>query len=153
MVPWAPAKVHAHAASSSIAAAAEMMDAIQDGDDTSMEVEHGVESQTTPPAVCALQGEAFHHHHHHHHHHQWPAQHYVASPQLQLLSAPTRRGLPPCYPCRLAAPTRRRPPLLWRRLPQPCLLPGQGGVGWIRGSVLRSRKLREGLDPFTFLLS
>ena len=62
MVPWAPAKVHAHAASSSIAAAAEMMDAIQDGDDTSMEVEHGVESQTMPPAVCALQGEAFHHH-------------------------------------------------------------------------------------------
>ena len=111
-----------------------------------MEVEQGVESQTTPPAVCALQGEAFHHH-------QWLAQHYVASPQLQLPSAPTRRGLPPCYPRRLAAPTRRRPPLLWRRLPQPCLLPGQGGVGWIRGSVLRSRKLREGLDPFTFILS
>jgi len=117
---------------------------------TSMEVEHGVESQTTPPAVCALQGEAFHHHQQQH---RCPAQHYVASPQLQLSSAPTCRGLPPCYPRRLAAPTRCRPPLLWRRLPQPCLLPGQGGVGWIRGSVLRSRKLREGLDPFTFLLS
>jgi len=77
MVPWAPTKVHAHAASNSIAAAAEMMDAVQDGADTSMEVEHGVESQTTPPAVCALQGEAFHHHHQQH---QWLVQHYVASP-------------------------------------------------------------------------
>ncbi|CAD6269137.1 unnamed protein product [Miscanthus lutarioriparius] len=85
MVPWAPAKVHAHAASSSTSAGAEMMDADQDGDGASMEIEHGVEGQTTPPMVGALQGEAFHHHYQQQH--QWPAPHCVASPQLQLPAA------------------------------------------------------------------
>ncbi|CAD6224368.1 unnamed protein product [Miscanthus lutarioriparius] len=85
MVPWAPAKAHAQAASSSTSAADEMMDADQDGDGASMEVEHGVEGQTAPPAGGALQGEAFHHNYHQQQQqHQWPAQHCVASPQLQL---------------------------------------------------------------------
>lgn len=82
VVPWTPAKAQAQAASSSTAAAAEMMDADQDGDGASMEVEHGVEGQTTAPAVGALQGEASHQQQQ-----QWPAQHCVASPQLQLPAA------------------------------------------------------------------
>jgi len=85
MVPWAPPKVDAHAASSSTAAVVEMVDADQDGDGASMEVEHDVEGQATPPAGGALQVEAFNHHYQQQH--QWPAQHCVASPQLQLPAA------------------------------------------------------------------
>lgn len=44
MVPWAPAQAHSHVASGSRAAAAEMMDADQDGDGASMEVEHGMQA-------------------------------------------------------------------------------------------------------------
>ncbi|CAN6196469.1 unnamed protein product [Urochloa humidicola] len=72
MVPWAPAQIHARAFSSS---AEEMVDADQDSDGASMEVEH----QPTPPAGVTLQGEAFQHHHQ-----QWPLQHCVAPQQLQL---------------------------------------------------------------------
>ncbi|KAJ1290239.1 hypothetical protein BS78_02G227800 [Paspalum vaginatum] len=70
MVPWTPAQVHAHAAS------AEMMDADQDGDGASMEVEHGVEGQPTPPAGGPLQKEPFQQQ-------QWPPQHCVSPQQLQ----------------------------------------------------------------------
>lgn len=87
MVPWAPTKAHAQAASSSTSAAgAEMMDADQDGDGASMEVERGVEGQATPPAGGAMQGEAFHHHYQQQQQ-PWPAQHCVASPQLELPAA------------------------------------------------------------------
>ena len=60
-------------------------------DSASMEVEHGVEGQTTPPAVCALQEEAFHHHYQQQH--QWPAQHCVASPQPQFPAASYQQAL------------------------------------------------------------
>ncbi|CAN6204895.1 unnamed protein product [Urochloa humidicola] len=74
MVPWAPAQAHARAAYSS---AEEMMDADQDGDGASMEVEH----QPTPASGGAPQGEAFHHYQQQ----QWPLQHCVA-PQLPAAS-------------------------------------------------------------------
>ncbi|PAN13151.1 hypothetical protein PAHAL_2G317400 [Panicum hallii] len=70
VVPWAPAQDHAHAAS---ATGAEMMDADQDGDGASMEVEHDVEGRPTPQAGGAVQGEAFYH-----------QQHCVAPQQVQL---------------------------------------------------------------------
>nr|CAB3457456.1 unnamed protein product [Digitaria exilis] len=79
VVPWAPAQVYGHAASSSAAAAAtEMMDADQEGDGASMEVEH----QPAPPAGGVLQGAAFQQQQQ-----QWPTQHCVAPQQLPLPAA------------------------------------------------------------------
>ncbi|CAL5063625.1 unnamed protein product [Urochloa decumbens] len=79
MVPWVPAQAHARAASTS---AEEMMDADQDGDGASMEVEH----QPAPPAGGALQGEAFQYYQQQQQQ-QWPTQHCVALQQLQLPAA------------------------------------------------------------------
>nr|CAB3453828.1 unnamed protein product [Digitaria exilis] len=77
VVPWAPTQIYGHAASSSAAAAAtEMMDADQEGDGASMEVEH----QPAPPAGGVLQGAVFQQQ-------QWLTQHCVAPQQLQLPAA------------------------------------------------------------------
>ncbi|KAF8694885.1 hypothetical protein HU200_037985 [Digitaria exilis] len=71
------AVIYGHAASSSAAAAAtEMMDADQEGDGASMEVEH----QPAPPAGGVLQGAVFQQQ-------QWLTQHCVAPQQLQLPAA------------------------------------------------------------------
>ncbi|XP_062198519.1 uncharacterized protein LOC133901241 [Phragmites australis] len=76
MVPWSPAQ--AQAASSSTAAGEEMMDADQDCDGASMDVDHDGSGQPAPPTGVAPQGEAFHLQPQHQ---QWPPQHCMAPPQ------------------------------------------------------------------------
>ncbi|TVU10084.1 hypothetical protein EJB05_43592, partial [Eragrostis curvula] len=81
MVPWAPANAHvARATASTTAPPSEVMDADQDADGASMEVEEGYAAQPAPPAGIALQGEAFHHH-------QQQQQHCMAQQPLQIPAA------------------------------------------------------------------
>uniref|UniRef100_A0A0A9DJ87 Uncharacterized protein n=1 Tax=Arundo donax TaxID=35708 RepID=A0A0A9DJ87_ARUDO len=77
MVPWAPAD--AQAAATTTVPAAETMDADQDGDGASMDVEQDGGSQLSPTGV-AMQGEAFHHQQ------QWPPQHCMVPQQLPASS-------------------------------------------------------------------
>lgn len=57
-----------------------MMDADQDAEGASMEVEQDPAGQPLPPAGLALQGDAFHQQ-------QWPPQHCMAPQQLQVPAA------------------------------------------------------------------
>jgi hypothetical protein len=77
MVPWAPTTT-----TTSTAPATEMMDADQNAEAVSMEVDQDTSGQAAPSAGFALQGSVFQNQHQHQQ--QWPPQHCMAPQQLQV---------------------------------------------------------------------